>query len=212
MMFSNDALLELEKNVSCRMGSGRFEHTMGVVDSALFIADFIPELDKSELRAAALLHDVTKELPKTESLAIINASTDACESDIVCAPMHHSFTAPYVIRRDFPEYSTDNVLSAVKNHTTGAPDMSLFDEVIFISDYIEAGRSFFECVSLREWLYDSLRASRDCEEAKFHLHDAVIKCLDNTIRHIVGKGAYLHERTVSTRNAFLGRRPKPLDL
>jgi predicted HD superfamily hydrolase involved in NAD metabolism len=212
MKFSNESLQELEKAVSERISADRFEHTLGVVKAALYIAKFVPIEDTSELHAAALLHDLTKELSPLEATNILRGLQDVSESDMVCSVVHHSLTAPEVIKRDFPEFATENILSAVKNHTTGAPDMSLFDEIIFISDYVEINRRYEKCVFLREKLYGFLRVSNDAEEAIFHLHDATVECLDNTIRHVITKMGYLHERTVETRNAFLGRRPNPLNL
>ena len=212
MIFSNESLQKLEKSVATRMSEKRFLHTLGVKSAAESIAGFIPELDKSELSAAALLHDIAKELSASDTMGIIAGMNGIIEADLICQSVHHSLVAPVLICRDFPEYKTKNILSAVKNHTTGAPDMSIFDEVIFLSDYIEEGRSYCKCTELREKLYSRLHSSKDSEEAIFHLHNATIECLENTIAHVLGAGGYLHERTVQTRNAFLARRPEPLNL
>ena len=76
------------------------------------------------------MHDVTKELDSGEQvrlLKLLGVSTD----EMLSPPVFHSITAPMVIRRDFSEFATENVLSAVYNHTTAAYDMSLFDEIIY---------------------------------------------------------------------------------
>lgn len=38
------------------------------------------------------------------------------------------------------EVSDPQILHAIKVHTTGEPDMSLLDKIIYIADYIEPGR------------------------------------------------------------------------
>lgn len=212
MRFSNDSLQKLEKSVSERLSEKRFRHTLGVVDAASFIGGYLSGLDMSEVRAAALLHDIAKEIPADEAAAHLAALSLTLKADIVCEAVHHSLIAPLIIQRDFPEFATEGIISAVKYHTTGSPDMSVLDEVIFISDYVEEGRRYNACTRLRESLYSALKGSRDYDEALSHLNDAVIKCLDDTIVHIIGRNKYLHERTVSTRNAFLARRPMPLNL
>lgn len=210
MIFTEQALLKLSERLSERMSEKRFRHTLGVERAAIKIAERCFPSAIFEIRAAALLHDITKEMSDKEQSDILKSLSDITESDLLCPSVFHSLTAPYVIKKDFSAFATDNILSAVRNHTTGAPDMSLFDEIIFISDYIEDGRSYASCISVRESLYLKLDKARDAEECIAALHDAVISALDFTITNIIKNGNYLNERTVLTRNAFLGRRPIPL--
>ena len=211
MMFSNEALKKLEDAVKERLSEKRFIHTLGVVKAAVYIAGALGGFDESEIHAAALLHDVAKEMSAADAIAILMADSSIDEGDLMCPPAHHSFVAPSIIKRDFRGFATDNVLSAVRNHTTGDADMSDFDMVIFIADYVEEGRTYRDCVALRDKLYSSLSHSRDGDEARWHLYDAVIECLDNTIRFVLARGLYLHEKTVSLRNVLLARRPKLLN-
>ena len=212
MMFSNESLERLEYAVKGRISEKRFNHTLGVVRAAVYIAAALGGFDESEIRAAALLHDVAKEIPEAEAMRLLLADKSTTDGDLLCPPAHHSFVAPSIIKRDFRGFATDNVLSAVRNHTTGDTDMSDFDMVIFIADYVEEGRTYRDCVALRDKLYSGLSLARDSDEARWHLYDAVIECLDNTIRFVLARGLYLHEKTVSLRNVLLARRPKPLNL
>lgn len=212
MIFSNESLKNLEADVKARLSEKRFNHTLGVVKSAVYIASILGGFDESEVRAAALLHDVAKEISDAEAIGMLKNLTPCNGADLLCPPAYHAFIAPEIIKRDFSHFSTDNILSAVKNHTTGDPYMTDFDMVIFISDYIEEGRTYKDCVMLREKLYSKIRKSRDGDEARVHLYDAVIECLDNTIRFVLARGIYLHEKTVATRNSLLAKRPMPLNL
>ena len=133
------------------------------------------------------------------------------ESDFLASSVYHSLTAPYVIKKDFPEFAVPDILSAVRNHTTGSPDMSVFDEIIFIADYVEEGRTYPACIEVRERLFNFILRSQDAEECISFLHDAAIASLDNTIVSLIKRGDFLHEKTVMTRNAFLGRKPLALN-
>ena len=211
MIYNENQLSQLRDAVKKRLSEKRFAHTLGVEDAAASLAEYILPDRVSELRAAALLHDISKELCDEEQIAIMRASlSDVTESDILSPPIYHSLTAPFIISRDFPLFATDDILSSALNHTVGAPDMSLFDEIIFVSDYIEAGRSYCSCVSVRERLMSCVERSIDKEACISALHDATIASLENTIISLIERGRFLHEKTVSTRNAFLGRRPTPL--
>ena len=68
-----DELLNvLRKSVKSRISERRYLHTLGVEDMATKLGEhFIPEMI-SELRAAALLHDVAKELDYQEQIKIIS--------------------------------------------------------------------------------------------------------------------------------------------
>ena len=109
-------------------------------------------------------------------------------------PIFHSLSAPSVIERDFPEFYTEDIVSAIYNHTTGDPEMSVFDEIIFIADYIEEGRTYPLCVQLRKQLLGRISTAKSSEECVSLLHDAVIRALENTIIALVERGSFLQER------------------
>ena len=208
MKFSNDELKRLENNIKDKMSTHRYTHTLGVCDAAKKIASYCYAGDVSEIIAAALLHDISKEYSTAEQFDIIRRyDIKLTDTDMMSEPVLHSFTAPYVIMNDFNIFSTTNILSSVYNHTTGSPDMSLFDEIIFVADY----RKFLNCVKVREKLYDDLKSSQDIDECISHLHNATISALELTIIELIKNGKVLNERTVATRNAFLSRVPMPLN-
>jgi len=211
MAYSEEQISALRRRVSEKLSKKRFSHTLGVERAAAFLAKKILPEKESEIRAAALLHDITKELEEKEQIDIIRSlNNEVSESDMLCPSVYHSLTAPFVIKSDFAEFADEDVLNAVYNHTVGAPDMSLFDEIIFISDYVEEGRTYPACVEIRERLITGITERRALSERISLLHDATIDSLNNTIVSIVKRGGFLHEKTVMTRNAFLGRRPVPL--
>ena len=211
MMFSKDMLAQLEEKVKALLSHHRYVHTVGVKNAAIKIAEYCYSGDISEIAAAALLHDISKERPAAEQFDMMKESKIVLsDTDLMSEPVFHSFTAPVIINKDFPDFASKNILSAVFNHTTGSPDMSLFDEIIFIADYIEEGRKHKSCISVRDDLYNAFLASNDREECIMHLHNATISALENTIINLINNRQVLNERTVATRNAFLSRVPVPL--
>ena len=129
--------LELKAAVEARMSQKRFLHTLGVVKAARQLGEeLMPEKIQS-LTVAAHLHDIAKELP-TEELLTLSSEYGyvTTEEDMNSPQVLHSFAAPAVIKRDFPEYASEEILSAVFKHTTGDGEMSVFDEIIFLSDLI----------------------------------------------------------------------------
>ena len=211
MMFSEDKLTYLEEKVKESLSNHRYVHTIGVKNAARKIAEYCYSGDISEIEAAALLHDISKERSVVEQFDMMKESNaKLSDTDLMSEPVFHSFTAPIIINKDFPDFASANILSAVFNHTTGSPDMTLFDEIIFIADYIEEGRRHETCISVRNDLYNAFLTSKDREECIMYLHNATISALENTIINLINNRQVLNERTVATRNAFLSRVPVPL--
>ena len=210
-MFPDTKLYDLENRVKNKLTEHRYIHTLRVRDAALKIADFCYAGDKSEIAVAAMLHDISKEYSVAEQFDMMRSlKINLTDTDLMSEPVFHSFTAPIVIKNEFADFATPNVISAVFSHTTGSPDMSLFDEIIFVADYIEDGRKYEHCKLVRKILYDAFASSKDREECIMHLHNATIMALDHTIINLINNKKVLNERTVASRNAFLARVPMPL--
>lgn len=211
MMFSEKIISELEGKIKDKLSRHRYVHTVGVKCAAIKIAEYCYLGDVSEIAAAALLHDISKEYSVAEQFEMMRKSEiEFSDTDFMSEPVFHSFTAPTVISKEFSDFATDNILSSTFSHTTGSPDMSLFDEIIFVADYIEDGRCYDACIAVRNTLYDAFSSSHDREECIMYLHNATINILENTIVHLIKNKQVLNERTVATRNAFLARVPAPL--
>ena len=107
---------------------------------------------------AAILHDITKKLDLREQLLLcekydIIMDTQEKES----AKLLHAITGAAVARAEFGV--SDAVYGAIRWHTTGKPDMSLLEKVIYMADYIEPTRTFDGVNTLRRLAYQDLDKS-----------------------------------------------------
>ena len=198
-MISDEILASLKKFISSSMSESRYRHTLGVLDMALFIADFCLPEKKKELSVAALLHDVTKELSWEEQTKILSSEGVVLSAlDIESPAVIHSYTAPYFVKKHFPNFATDEILSAIEKHTVGGSEMSVFDEIIFLSDFIELGRKYESSVKTREFVIRNMIDGKTSENIKI-LHKASIMEIDFTIEHLKEKGATVHESSLLAR-------------
>ena len=206
MKYTDIQIEELRHRVEERMSKKRFLHSLGVEKMAAYIGQRVLPESVSELRAAALLHDISKEYSEAEYfLTIKKHNLTLTEEDLATPPLWHSITAPGVVADEFSEYADEDVLSAVYNHTVGSPDMSVFDEIILLSDYIEEGRQYKACIDLREKFLADLAATDASDEAVLALHRAVAESLTNNINEFVSRGKSFHKRTGETRDAILAK-------
>lgn len=193
----NDRLSPLRAEVASRESEKRFQHTLGVEQEAAALGAILLPEKVWDLRAAALLHDVTKCLGEKEQEDLARSLGVELTPELLESPqVLHGLTAARLIPRDFPDYATREIVHAVEVHTTGAPDMSLFDKIIFVADYTEPGRKQSVCRQTRDRMWEQLQGETDKR-----------RVLDVTACRILGDTLqYLHENNrpavSSTENAY----------
>jgi predicted HD superfamily hydrolase involved in NAD metabolism len=201
MIFDNDSIVRLRSLVKARLSEKRFIHTLGVEKLAVQLAEVLLPEKVSELSVAALLHDVAKELSYEEHIALLKGSdVKYTEEDLSIKPALHSIAALPLISEFFKEYATPDVRSAVANHTLGAPDMSVFDEIIFISDYAEEGRTYRTCIEVRNYLLDNVRKENSVAENIRSLHIASLKSIESTVESLTKRNEKINSRTLMTKS------------
>jgi len=144
-----------------------------------------------------LLHDITKEYSFEKQLKICNEFGIILRDDEKDVPeVLHGITAPVIISRFYPDYASDRVLSAVRWHTTGYADMTLFDKIICLADYIEDGREYVECIKVREFLKSNIDSECSFLKKLELLDIALLKSLKNTKEHLEKIGKIVNKDTV----------------
>ena len=120
-----------------KVGEKRFEHTKRVIDLAAEMAErFGEDRDKAEL--AALLHDYDKD----PSGGVVNN-------------IYHGAMAAEAAGSVFGVVDED-ILNAIRYHTTGRAGMSRLEKIIFLADTVEPGRTYNSIVRLREECLEDL--------------------------------------------------------
>lgn len=193
----------LRATVRTCMSAHRYAHTLGVERAVQRMGRiYLPE-KLGELRAAALLHDITKEIPLDGQLALCREGRiPLTDSEMRQKEILHARTAPVYIRQNFPSYATDEILSAVSRHTVGAENMSVMDKLLCLSDYIEEGRTYPACVQLREYFFSHLPQIEEKDRLPF-LNGALLCAFDGTLLSLIAKKALISADTIAARNGLL---------
>ena len=186
------------------MREKRFLHTLGVEKEARRLGGiFIPEkCDK--LSVAGLLHDITKEFSKEKQLEIARKYGRENELISFSPVLWHSMTGCDYAREKFGEELVDDeIYNSILYHTTGNEKMTIFDAIIYLSDYIEENRTFYDCVLLRNYFYVNLEKCSTMAEKKELLRKTMIFSFDLTIKGLIDDGKLVDFDTVKARNYFL---------
>lgn len=112
--------------------------------------NFCPKIDEDKVLLAGLLHDVGKMYDKTELPKNIK---NVIPSDSIGTPVQHQFVSAEIVKNDF-HISDEDVLNAIRFHTTGRENMSQFEKLIYVSDLISYERNFQGVESLRKAVYN----------------------------------------------------------
>lgn len=182
------ALTKLKEKLS----ESRFKHSLGVMTTAEKLAKrFGADIVKSKL--AGLVHDCAKEIHPREQLklaenfGILLDEIERQETVLIHGPL-----GAFIAKKDF-KIKDEEILRAIKIHTTGDKNMTLLDKIIFIADYIEPSRNFPGVDILRKQAHEDL-------------DKAIVTAIDSTISHVMDKGSLLHPKTVNARNFILTQR------
>lgn len=137
----------------------RVAHVAGCESEAVRLAMRWGE-DPENAAEAGILHDITKKLVLSEQLILCDRYgiiNDIAETENV--KLLHAKTGAALARELFG--ISDAVYEAIRWHTTGKPDMSLLEKIVYIADYVEPNRDFPGVEKLRELAYSDLDAAME---------------------------------------------------
>jgi predicted HD superfamily hydrolase involved in NAD metabolism len=163
----------------------RYQHTLGVVDTAIELADRYG-VDKYKAEMAAIFHDYAKFRAKEEMKEIIE--TQGMDERLLSynAELWHAPVGAHLVQKE-AGVEDEDILDAIRFHTSGRPGMTSLEKVIYLADYIEPGRHFPGVDDVREL-------------AKHNLEEALIASIRNTIMFLLRKNQAVFPDTFNTFN------------
>ena len=165
-----------------RLSAKRYQHTLNVRRMAVKLAKRWGA-DPEKAALAALLHDTAKELPREEMLQILKDNAIMAENaQNRPSPVWHGICAAILAQTQWG-VEDEEVLSAIRCHTTGKPGMSLLDEIVFLADMTSAERDYPEVDYLRKLEKEDIhRAMREALEMNLHWLEESGKPVDGETR------------------------------
>lgn len=135
----NERLRQLQKELKKDLKKDRFEHTIGVMYTAASLAmRYGADLEQS--LTAGLLHDCAKAYSVEEQIEYCKKKKIQLTSGELAMPaLIHAKMGAYLAKHRYKIDDSD-VIHAIRWHTTGRPDMTLLEKIIYIADYIEPNR------------------------------------------------------------------------
>lgn len=176
------------KDIRERLSDFRFVHSLAVAQSALYLAKKYGG-DEEAAYITGLSHDILKELSKEEYLAFFEKENITLTKEELAAPkLWHAVAGARYLEKEygFPE----EMVWAVRYHTTGRENMTLLEKILFTADFISSDRDYNGVEDMRK-------------RAEVSLEYAMEEGLRFTIEELARNCRPIHPDTVSCYNEIL---------
>ncbi|SDY50635.1 putative HD superfamily hydrolase of NAD metabolism [Evansella caseinilytica] len=183
MISENQAFSAVKRSLKQR----RFEHTERVTETAEQLARKYGG-DVKKARLAAILHDYAKYRPVEEMRETLRSVKTPHSLLEYGDEILHAFAGACYVKVEL-EVTDEEILAAIRYHTTGRASMTLLEKIVFLADYIEPGRTFPGVETVRQ-------------AAETSLDNACFLALKNTIAFLISKGQPVYPEAFEAYNDF----------
>lgn len=177
---------QMQEKLKGMLTEKRFRHSLGVMDSAVHLAKLFGESEE-KARIAGLLHDCAKDIDKALMPAMceeLGVELDAVKREQ--RSLIHADLGAKLVQTEFGVSDAD-VISAIRYHTLGRPNMTALEKILYIADFIEPNRKDFPGLS-------EIR-----ELAELDLDLAMLTAVNASIRYVRSQNKVLHEQSLQTQ-------------
>ncbi|MBU0686745.1 MAG: bis(5'-nucleosyl)-tetraphosphatase (symmetrical) YqeK [Candidatus Margulisbacteria bacterium] len=178
----------IKKRVAKILDTERYEHSLRVADFAKELAG-IYNVDREKAEIAALLHDVSRFMDRPQMLK------EAKKLNFNISPMEeiepkllHAPLSANIAKNEFGIVD-EEILSAIKLHTLGRPNMTDLEKIIYLADHAESGRDYPGIDNIREL-------------AKKNLDQAIALSTSRTIQYLEERKLPIDQRTIETNQFY----------
>jgi nicotinate-nucleotide adenylyltransferase len=175
-----------------RLARERYLHTQGVMYTAGVLA-MKYQVNIYDAMTAGLLHDcgkyptVAEQLEKIKDYEIELLKEESENPSLLHAPL-----GAYLAQYEFG-VSEDSIINAIRYHTTGRPEMTMLEKILYIADFIEPYRG-------DNWKFRKIR-----ELSFIDIDQAVHKCAELVIAHLIENKRKVGVMTIQTLYYYGGK-------
>ena len=181
---------EMKTILQSRLKKNRYKHSLGVADTAVYLAKRFGE-NEERAYIAGLLHDCAREyknedLPAEADRRNIKYGTVEEKMPLLL----HAYVGALRIGELY-DVRDEAIAQAIWRHTVGGENMTKLDKIIYFADMIEPSRDYPEVERLRR------AAQTDT------LDEMTLLGLSESILFVIEKKQLIHPATIAARNELL---------
>lgn len=170
----------------------RYYHSLCVADEAVRLAKKYG-CDTEKAYTAGILHDIIKDTPKEEMLKMFdNFGIILSDIEKQAPKLWHAMLGSEYVKRVL-NINDDDVISAIRYHTTAKANMSLLEKVIYLADFTSIDRDYNGVDEMRD------AVTKDLDEA-------MKIALKFSVCDLAQQGRAIHPDTINAYNeAFMNK-------
>lgn len=171
--YDEKQIYSLYSKMEEKLGRHRYIHSVGVAGTAVSLAmKYGENIYKAQI--AGILHDCAKCYSDEELIRMCHKKDiEVTDFEEEHGFLLHAKYGAYMAENKFG-IKDEDILNAIRWHTTGHEDMSLLEKIIFVSDYIEPTRN----------KADNLAKIRDEAFNGSTIDSAMIMIMHDTIKYL----------------------------
>lgn len=181
---------EIENDVKSVLSEYRFTHSLGVAKKAVELAK-IYGVQEETAKKVGIAHDIAKEMTDEEMLEYVKTNNiEIDEIETVKPSLLHGKIGADIAAKKYG--FTEDMVNAIKWHTTGRKNMSMLEKIIYVADKTEENRKGTRF---------NLEKSRELSTQ--NIDEALIFLMNEFIAYNVKNECLIHPETINARNDLL---------
>lgn len=181
---------EIENDVKSVLSEYRFTHSLGVAKKAIELAK-IYGVQEETAKKVGIAHDIAKEMTDEEMLEYVkNNNIEIDEIETVKPSLLHGKIGADIAAKKYG--FTEDMVNAIKWHTTGRENMSMLEKIIYVADKTEENRKGTRF---------NLEKSRELSTQ--NIDETLIFLMNEFITYNVKNEWLIHPETINARNDLL---------
>lgn len=184
-------ILSLQQEMARILKPKRYLHVLGVQFTCASLAmKYHANIEKAQI--AGLIHDCAKHLSDEMQLEeCIKYKIPVSEIETKVPALLHSKVGAYYAKSLYG-IEDEDILNAIMYHTTGRPNMTLLEKILYVADYIEPSRPA-----------DKMRGLNEVRGMAFEDLDAtIVKIASNTLDYVNSGMGEVDETSIDTLNYY----------
>lgn len=181
---------EIENDVKSVLSEYRFTHSLGVAKKAVELAKFYG-VEEETAKKIGIAHDIAKEMTDEEMLEYVKTNNiEIDEIETVKPSLLHGKIGADIATKKYG--FTEDMVNAIKWHTTGRENMSMLEKIIYVADKTEENRKGPRF---------NLEKSRELSTQ--NIDETLIFLMNEFITYNVKNEWLIHPETINARNDLL---------
>lgn len=188
-------LLDIQETLHRKLEKKRYDHTLGVMYTSAALC-MQHGLDINKGLYAGLLHDCAKAYKSNKQFDLCKTyKIKLNHTEKLNHALIHAKLGSYLAEHEY-KINDNEILSAILCHTTGKPNMSTLEKILYISDYIEPHRRLPRVEEMR------VMAFQDLDLTMYHLLDMSIEFLNTDNKKVIDEmtlETYTYYKQITTK-------------